>query len=127
MKKKSILVTMLSALVLSSTFFMRSYLNSRTLTSELIRSNVEALVEGDPGSSSTLWKRTDLNCIYEFTGVANATIKGTITGIGLVKIKLDASGYFCYTYQYGRTTCESGGQEQCLARYCPPFIQNFDE
>jgi hypothetical protein len=69
------------------------------------------------GGTDGLWKRTDWDCIYTFSGDVGAKIAifgGTILTIG-------ADGTATYTYEGGKTDCESGGRQQCTARYCPPI------
>jgi hypothetical protein len=71
------------------------------------------------GGNSTLWKRADGDCEYNFKGKANAEI----TIFGVVTIKLNGKGEATYTAKNGMTDCTSNGQQQCTARYCPVVPQ----
>ena len=122
--KKKLVLGMMSMLVLSSVFFMRSYLHAQTATSELIQSNVEALVDGDPNSPQ-YFIRTDKDCKYEFKGNANGKVTLTILGVGSMELKLNGDGYACYIYTDGKTHCEKDGDELCTERYCPTFMANL--
>jgi len=39
----------------------------------------------------------------------------------ILKGELVADGTTTYVYGGGKTHCKSGGNDQCTARYCPPF------
>lgn len=69
-------------------------------------------------SSSSGKVRTDGDCVYVFEGQVGAEIK--IAGIKIGEIGAD--GTFKYTYGSGKTNCETGGNQDCRDRYCPPLF-----
>ena len=77
----------------------------------------EVITDSETGNSP-IWIRTDMDCVYEFSGTAGAQIKifgGTVLTIG-------ADGKAVFKYPGGKTICQSGGNQQCHSRYCPsPF------
>lgn len=71
-----------------------------------------------PSGNVVLWHRNDLDCEYLFTGQRSGTASVGIPGFGATTISFDKEGNCKVTVKYGRTTCTSGGHEQCVARYC---------
>lgn len=127
MKAKIIISVFICLLIGIAAMNVHVSLNSEVHLSGLALANFNALAYAEGGNevvtdsetgNSPIWFRTDMDCIYEFSGTAGAQIKifgGTI-------LTLDANGKASFRYPSGKTICESGGNQQCHSRYCPsPF------
>ncbi len=90
------------------------------LSNVLALANVENPDSGEDNEVGTLWVRSDQDCLYTFTGKVGSKVYFTILGIPL-SVTIGADGTATYTYGSGKTHCKEGGDEQCTARYCPPF------
>ena len=109
---------------------MHRSMNSYGDLSDMALKNVLALADGedpedpdpgeDDGGTGTLWEREDGDCKYTFTGKAGSKVHFTILGVPIT-LTIGIDGTATYVYGDGKTNCKSGGNEQCTARYCPPF------
>ena len=100
---------------------------SEAKMSDLALKNILALADvenpnlgEEGGGDGTLWTRLDGDCTYTFTGEAGSIINFKILGVPF-SVTIGVDGTASYTYPGGKTNCTAGGQEQCMARYCPPL------
>ena len=127
MRKKVFSGVFALVILLIAGYGVNRSMNSYADLSDLALKNVLALAQiENPGSGEegggdgTLWTRLDGDCTYTFTGKAGSIINFKILGIPF-SVTIGADGTASYTYPGGRTNCTEGGQEQCIARYCPPL------